>query len=66
MSALFLYVCRLMVGAPLKEWALPARWCQKLKGGVKIFWLALLANSHPPDQNSETAPALKYFVFEKV
>ena len=40
--------------------------------GAKKFRLALLSNSHPPDQNSETAPDLHnrgfvifhfYFVF---
>ena len=38
-------------------------------GGAKVFQLASLTTSHPPDQNSETAPgyrSLNYRNIEKI
>ena len=44
-----------MVGTPLQGEA------KNSQGGAKIFRLASLAISYPPDQNSETAPGYNLF-----
>ena len=66
MSVLYLYVCGLMVAPPpVKIGTLLQGGAKNSQGrGAKKFRLASLAISHPPDQNSETAPAsfIKYAV----
>ena len=60
MSALCLYVCGLMVSTPLQKLAPPAcRGCQKL---IEVAKKIRLTTSHPPDQNTETAPGIVFIL----
>ena len=52
MSALYLYVCGLIVATPLQ-------------GGGEKFRLASLAICHPPDQNDETASGITGWTQDK-